>query len=300
MGTAEKAGRDRMRSGVKAKDIVIGTGEEAVHGKTVAANVRLFLNHGTELTGTLTGDPRMVVDLKRRDCIAGLRYGIEGMRVGGIRELKISPHLAYGASGIPGYVPPNAVIHAVVELLDVRESGVRKPEDYPPGKHLFVFHPGIAARNQPRWQFGLEEDGRSGVSLTHSIPGMPWRHASHSHLDANVDAETARSLLVDAAALPKRYPTDCFRHEELWADMAESGNAITRDRATNSLCLTIGVMERGQWVVYYSLAETSQALKESPLLKWIGELLEHEAASKRREPPNKIEDHYRSTGADAR
>jgi hypothetical protein len=288
-----------MRSGVKVKDIVTGTGKEILHGMTVAANVRLFLKHGTELTGILMGGPRMIIDLKRRDCIAGLRYGIEGMRVGGTRELKISPHLAYGAVGIPGHVPPNAALCAVVELLEVRETGVRKPEDYPPGKHLFVFHPGVAARNQPRWQFGLEEDGRFGVLLTHPIPKMPWRHTRHSHIESNLDAETTRLFFADATALPNRYPQDCFRHEELWADMTEPGNAITRDRATNTLCLTIGVMERGQWIVYYSLADTSPGVIDSPLLKRITDILENEAASKRPEAPNKSMDHYGSTGSDA-
>lgn len=269
-----------MRSGVKAKDTVIGTGEEAVRGKTVAVNVRMFLNHGTELTGLLTGGPRTVIDLKRRECIAGLRYGIEGMRVGGTRELKISPHLAYGEAGIPGQIPPNAVIRAVVELLDVREHGVRKPEDYPPGKHLFVFHPGVAARKQPRWQFGLEEDGRCGVIFTHPVPGMHWRRARYSHVESNVDAEAARALFDAAAALPTQYPKDCFRNEELWADMAEPGNAITRDRANDTLCLTIGVMERGQWIVYYSLAETSNALRESPMLKAISAMISNGTTSK--------------------
>lgn len=288
-----------MRSGVKARDVVIGAGEEAVCGRTVAANVRLFLNHGTELTGTLTGGQRMVIDLKRRDCIAGLRYGIEGMRVGGTRELKISSHLAYGEAGIPGHVPPNAVIRVVVELLDVREHGIRKPEDYPPGRHLFVFHPGVATRNQPRWQFGLQEDGRCGILFTYPIPGMPWRHTRHSHVEANVDAETANSLFAGAAALPTQYPKDCFRHEELWADMTEPGNAITRDRVSNTLCLTIGVMERGQWSVYYSLAETSRALNKSPLLKRITEMLKEEVASQERKAPSKSADHYGSPATDS-
>jgi hypothetical protein len=288
-----------MRSGVKSKDTVIGTGEEAVHGKTVAANIRLFLNHGTELTGALTGSPRMVIDLKPRECIAGLRYGIEGMRVGGTRELKISPHLAYGEPGIPGHVPPNAVIRAVVELLEVREHGVRKPEDYPPGKHFFVFHPGVASRNQPRWQFGLQEDGRCGISFTHPMAGMPWRHASHTHVEENVSEETARTLFAAAAALPAQYPRDCFRHEELWADMAEPGNAITRDRASNTLCLTIGVIERGQWIVYYSLKETSKSLNESPLLNAISRMIDNETKAKKPEAPIKSVDHYGSPGANA-
>jgi FKBP-type peptidyl-prolyl cis-trans isomerase len=47
----------------------------------------------------------MVIDLGRRESIAGLRYGIPGMRVGGTREIVISPHLAYGEVGIPGRIP---------------------------------------------------------------------------------------------------------------------------------------------------------------------------------------------------
>jgi len=271
-----------MRSGVKVKDIVPGTGDEATRGKTVAANVRLFLNRGTELTAALTGGPRMVIDLAHREWIPGLRYGIEGMRVGGQRELIISPHLAYGAHGVPGHVPPNAIIRSQVELFDVREPSVRKPEDYPPGKHLFVFHPAEAARNQPRWQFGLEEDGRCGVTITRPIPGMPWRHTRHSHCEANLDAEATRSLFDNAFELPNAFSKDCYRHEELWADMTERGNAITRDKASNTLCLTIGVMARGQWLCYLSLAETSQAMLELPLMRVINGLIDNED----REAPN--------------
>lgn len=268
-----------MRSGVKIKDIVAGTGDEAIRGKTVAANVRLFLNRGTELNRdgelmvSLTGGPRVIVDLARRECIPGLRYGIEGMRVGGQRELIISPHLAYGPTGVPGHVPSNAVLRAHVELLDVREPGVRKPEDYPPGKHLFVFHPGQRARNQPRWQFGLEENGRCGVTVTRPISGMAWRRVDHSQREAKLDVETTRSLFDGAMTLPDAFPKDCFGHEDLWTDMAEKGNAITRDRINNALCLTIGVMERGQWLCDFGVAETSQALLDLPLMRVINGLL---------------------------
>jgi len=262
-----------MRSGVKTKEIVTGEGDEAVPTKTVAANVRFFLNRGTEITGALIGGPRMVIDLKQRECIAGLRYGIVGMRVGGRREITVSPHLAYGPAGVPGHIPPNAVIRCEVELLDVREHGVRKAEDYPPGKHLFVFHPGEAARNEPRWQFGLQEDGRCGITITHPIPGMTWRHSRHSQKVTRFEMATTQSLFEHALRLQELFPKDCFRNEELWADTAEQGNAITRHKTSNDLCLTIGVMERGQWVAYVSLAETSRAALDSPLLKRINAIL---------------------------
>jgi hypothetical protein len=264
-----------MPSGVKIKDIDVGAGDEAVPDKTIVANVRMFLNHGTELTGTFTGGPRNLIDLSKRECIAGLRYGIKGMRVGGRRNLIISPHLAYGAEGVPGHVPPNAVIRCEVELLEVRESGVRKPEDYPPGKQLFVFHPGVAARNLPRWQFGLEEDGRCGARITHPVPGLHWRHTRHSRIEAHLDAVTTGALFENASGLPQKFPKDCLGRDQLWADMIERGNAITREKGSNALCLTIGVRERGQWLCYYSATETNRALLDSQLFRIVNGMVEN-------------------------
>jgi FKBP-type peptidyl-prolyl cis-trans isomerase len=52
---------------------------------------------------------------------AGLFYGVEGMRVGGTRRLRIAPHLAYREAGLPGVIPPNALL--TVEVLVVDERG---------------------------------------------------------------------------------------------------------------------------------------------------------------------------------
>ena len=64
----------------------------------------------------------LVTDLRidRDNLIAGLYQGIDGMRVGGARKLKISPHLAYGESGIQGRVPSAAVIVALIEIIEER------------------------------------------------------------------------------------------------------------------------------------------------------------------------------------
>jgi len=64
----------------------------------------------------------LITDLRidRENMFAGLLQGIEGMRIGGKRKLKISPHLAYGDKGIPGRIPPRAVIIVEIEFIEER------------------------------------------------------------------------------------------------------------------------------------------------------------------------------------
>ena len=52
--------------------------------------------------------------------IAGLFYGIQTMNVGGTRVLLIAPHLAYRSEGVPGVIPPNAVLKAELSVLSER------------------------------------------------------------------------------------------------------------------------------------------------------------------------------------
>ncbi len=54
--------------------------------------------------------------------IPGLFYGLEGMRIGGTRWLRIPPSFAFGETGIPDRIPPNAVITAEVSVLAKRNE----------------------------------------------------------------------------------------------------------------------------------------------------------------------------------
>jgi hypothetical protein len=58
----------------------------------------------------------------REYMFAGLFYGVEGMRVGGVRRLRIAPHLAYRETGVPGIVPPNAILTLEVAILSERRE----------------------------------------------------------------------------------------------------------------------------------------------------------------------------------
>ena len=51
---------------------------------------------------------------------AGLFYGVEGMKVGGTRRIRVAPHLAYRGDGVPGVVPPNALLTVEVQILSAR------------------------------------------------------------------------------------------------------------------------------------------------------------------------------------
>ena len=42
------------------------------------------------------------------------------MRVGGRRRIRVAPHLAYGEAGVPGVIPPNALLTVVVEIVSQR------------------------------------------------------------------------------------------------------------------------------------------------------------------------------------
>lgn len=254
-----------MTRDIEVRDVELGSGDEAQLGKTVVLSLRVFLHQGEEVF--VYPEPKVRIDLRGRNCIAGLRKGLIGMRVGGKRTLIISPHLAYGTQGVPGKIPPNALLRYDIELLDVREPGARKPEDFASGKSLFIFRPGEAARNLPRWECKMDEEGRCGAHVRISIPGVSWRHTQTRTLAWHLDPETASALIEEALSLPMRFPQDCLSNDRLWSDSSEPANAITRDRETDTLCVTLSVDERGQHLTYYSLKENSAVLLGSNIYR---------------------------------
>lgn len=106
----------RGRGGVRFEDLTSGTGPPAARGSSVEIRYDLSPKRGeTVESGRLER-----FRLGERRVIPGLEYGVEGMRGGGRRRIRIGPHLAYGERGVPSKVPANAVLVFDVLLLDVR------------------------------------------------------------------------------------------------------------------------------------------------------------------------------------
>ncbi|KGF72299.1 hypothetical protein DO97_10860 [Neosynechococcus sphagnicola sy1] len=105
----------RGRGGVKFEDLAVGEGAEASRGTDVEVVYTLVLNRGD----IVEADQPYAFRIAGRSVIAGLKYGVEGMRAGGERRIRVGPHLAYRDQVVPGKIPANAVLEFRVKLLKV-------------------------------------------------------------------------------------------------------------------------------------------------------------------------------------
>ena len=97
-----------------------GDGQEAESGSEVTVHYTGWLMDGTKFDSSRDRGEPFSLTLGAGRVIPGWEQGLEGMRVGEIRELIIPPELGYGARGAGGVIPPNATLRFEVELLDVK------------------------------------------------------------------------------------------------------------------------------------------------------------------------------------
>ena len=110
----------KTASGVEYWDLAEGSGETAVAGKQIKVHYTGWLKDGKKFDSSVdTGHPFRFI-LGQGRVIKGWDEGLAGMKVGGKRQLRIPPELAYGARGFGSTIPPNATLIFEVELLEVR------------------------------------------------------------------------------------------------------------------------------------------------------------------------------------
>jgi FKBP-type peptidyl-prolyl cis-trans isomerase len=102
------------KSGIKIVSDTPGTGLEIKNGDRVRVRYDIQLNKGDYLAR----DQEMTFTVGDRNQVAGFRYGLEGMRVGGIRSFRASPHLCYREQELDR-IPKNAVLIFDIKNVDI-------------------------------------------------------------------------------------------------------------------------------------------------------------------------------------
>ena len=131
-------------SGIRLLEEREGEGRPAQKGDRVVYNTRLFLNQGDEVPLNAKQAPHLPQEMIRveeggtfvdhstvlgsRQAIAGVEHALMGMKVGGYRKVRISPHLAYREKGIPDLIPPDAVLICEIWLRHIVPGSERLAE----------------------------------------------------------------------------------------------------------------------------------------------------------------------------
>lgn len=104
---------------LEVKELEEGSGAEAKSGDEVTVQyVGVTYKDGKEFDSSWSRNEPFPFTLGTGSVIPGWEQGVEGMKVGGRRELIIPPELAYGEEG-SGTIGPNETLVFVIDLLEV-------------------------------------------------------------------------------------------------------------------------------------------------------------------------------------
>ena len=105
---------------LKTEDLIEGEGAATEAGQTLTVNyVGVSYSNGKEFDTSFGKEPFQFT-LGEGGVIPGWDQGLEGMKVGGRRELTIPSDLAYGPQGQPPDIKPNEPLVFVIDLLGAR------------------------------------------------------------------------------------------------------------------------------------------------------------------------------------
>jgi peptidylprolyl isomerase len=102
-------------------EVTQGDGDEATAGSTVSVHyVGVAHSTGEEFDASYNRGAPLDFRLGVGQVISGWDQGVQGMKVGGRRQLVIPPHLGYGDRGAGGVIKPGETLIFVVDLLAVK------------------------------------------------------------------------------------------------------------------------------------------------------------------------------------
>ena len=102
------------------EDLIEGDGPEATPGVMVTVDyVGVAWSTGNQFDASWDRNDTFAFTLGAGEVIGGWDQGVQGMRVGGRRQLTIPPDLAYGRQGAGGVIGPDETLVFVVDLRGI-------------------------------------------------------------------------------------------------------------------------------------------------------------------------------------
>jgi len=105
-------------SGLQYRVLRKGTGANPKASNTVKVNYHGWLDDGKVFDSSYSRGE--AIEFPLNGVIPGWTEGMQLVGKGGMIELLIPSNLGYGPRGAGGVIPPNATLHFLVELLEVR------------------------------------------------------------------------------------------------------------------------------------------------------------------------------------
>ncbi len=111
---------NKSDTGLNIADLKIGEGVAAAKGKQVTVHYTGWLTSGKRFDSSAVRNKPFTFTVGARKVIRGWDEGVQGMKIGGIRQLRVPASLGYGPTGHPPRIPKNATLIFEIELLSVK------------------------------------------------------------------------------------------------------------------------------------------------------------------------------------
>ncbi len=108
------------------EELAPGKGPAAKTGDTVKVHYTGTLLDGTKFDSSRDRDEPFEFTLGQGQVIRGWDDGVVGMKKGGKRKLTIPGDLAYGKTGRPPTIPPDATLVFDIELMEIAAQKAQK------------------------------------------------------------------------------------------------------------------------------------------------------------------------------
>lgn len=154
-----------LSKGLKAYDEKVGTGKPAVQGASLKTHYTGWLLSGRKFGSSKDLGKPLEVMLGNGKLIKGWELGLEGMREGGVRWLRVSPAMGYGAMAYT-MIPSNSTLVFRVELLESEvDSAVIEKMDFFPDTTTLALENGSEGLRYAIVKPGEGEPAKAGSTV---------------------------------------------------------------------------------------------------------------------------------------